>query len=106
MQNGKPSGSTIGKPSGAPKDGVEHDEKVEDVEETAAAGRSCVAGRDSVSATTLESPEMCLTSAENSAMKDNWRRCLSDLGSDSLAKAPTSGLWSVNITNFRPSSMC
>jgi hypothetical protein len=105
MQVGKPSSSTIGKPSGAPKDGVEDDEVVEDVE-AIAAGCSFKAGRDSVSATTFESPEMCLTSAENSAMNDNCRRCLSDFGSDSLAKAPTSGLWSMNITNFRPSSMC
>jgi hypothetical protein len=100
MQTGKPSDSTIGKPSGAPKDGVEDDEGVEDVEdvedvegvEATAAGRSLAAGRDSVSATTFESPEMCLTSAENLAMNDNCRRCLSDFGSDSLAKAPTSGL--------------
>jgi hypothetical protein len=62
------------------------------------------AGRDRVSATLFVSPAMCRISAANSAIKERCLRCLSDFRSDSLLMAPTSGLLSVKITKFLPSS--
>jgi hypothetical protein len=63
-------------------------------------------GLDKVSATTLSCPLLWRIFAVNSATKDRWQRCLSDLGSDYLATAPTSGLWSVKTAKFRPSTKC
>jgi hypothetical protein len=50
------------------------------------------AGRDSVSATTLDGPAMWRISVENSALADNCCRWRSERGSETLDKAPTRGL--------------
>jgi hypothetical protein len=71
-----------------------------DLPPTAAAATG---GRDSVSATTLCWPAMCLISAVNTAIADSCRCCRSDLGSETLDRAPTSGLWSIKTTKWQPS---
>jgi hypothetical protein len=62
-----------------------------------------VGGRQSVSATTLELPEVCLRSEVNSARNERCRCCRFDQGGETRVIAETNGSWSVRIRNLRPS---
>ncbi len=74
-------------------------------QETAAAETEAelVGGHESVSATTLELPEVCLRSEVNSARNERCRCCRFDHGGKTLVVAETNVLWSVRIRNLRPS---
>ena len=78
-------------------------ERASNIKDGVESSESSMAGRDSVSATTLEAPETCRMSVEYWATNDRclvWRGDFSVL----LRMAPQRGLWSVKIVKHLPSS--
>ena len=68
------------------------------------AGGEDPGGRLRTSATKFAEPATCRISEVNSEINDKWRVWRGDLSAE-LAKAPQSGLWSVQMVKGRPSSM-